>query len=461
MFNLNLMLNDMKIRLQNLGPIPDASIDLTKRLTLFCGPNNTGKTYVSYIVYALTSILLRNNGIVQDEQIAELQNEGKICVQIDVDALLSLRVSVIDRVKQTLGEIYGLPDEKVFSFFDNVDVSFDELDEEFLSKIKKSAFELLCYETSSLKIIAEKIADENKIVVTYEGSVVVDHEYFRDVLKNRVMPVIYHCMAIYPLFSATILPVERIATQVFSRELMAARLSSQDDSSVSTVVPAKVARYPLAVWHQLLHDNSLSSQQNTLSQFADLADELEDTMLHGRFSVDSNGDAVFNTEGTETKALPIKMTASMVKSLSALTFYLRYNATVNNLLIIDEPELNLHPDSQIKLARIFGKMLSRGIRLMISTHSDYIIRELNNMIMLSSLSDTALVNAEHEFGYDGDLVIHREDVVAYLFKCDEASGKTVVSEIPITREGFEVTTIDDTLRKLNQSAQQIYYMLDE
>ena len=45
----------MKINIKGLGAIKEATIDLNKSLTVFCGHNNTGKTYVSYIIYALTA----------------------------------------------------------------------------------------------------------------------------------------------------------------------------------------------------------------------------------------------------------------------------------------------------------------------------------------------------------------------------------------------------------------------
>ncbi len=35
----------MKILVKNLGAIKQAEIDLSKKLTVFCGPNGTGKTY--------------------------------------------------------------------------------------------------------------------------------------------------------------------------------------------------------------------------------------------------------------------------------------------------------------------------------------------------------------------------------------------------------------------------------
>ena len=44
----------MKITINNLGPIQQANFDFDKKLSVFCGPNNTGKTYLSYVLYAFT-----------------------------------------------------------------------------------------------------------------------------------------------------------------------------------------------------------------------------------------------------------------------------------------------------------------------------------------------------------------------------------------------------------------------
>ena len=53
------------------------------------------------------------------------------------------------------------------------------------------------------------------------------------------------------------------------------------------------------------------------------------------------------------------------------------------MIFIDEPELNLHPVNQRKIARILAKVANSGIKIIISTHSDYIVKEFNNLIMLS------------------------------------------------------------------------------
>ena len=54
------------------------------------------------------------------------------------------------------------------------------------------------------------------------------------------------------------------------------------------------------------------------------------------------------------------------------------------ILIIDEPESHLDTINQINFARALVRWVNSGVRILVSTHSDYIIKELNNLIMLDS-----------------------------------------------------------------------------
>lgn len=450
----------MKLNIHQIGPIPDVSIDLTKKLTVFCGSNNTGKTYISYYIYALANVLIRTKNVITEEQINKLQNDGAVTIAINLETLSEIKAAMVDIANNMLGQIYGLPDEKVKTYFDGLKVEYNETSEEFLQNVTKCELEIDGIVTSSIRIHASKESNKNEITLRSESNIVVDSEKFSNVVMNNAMPFIYHHLALTPISTSTIFPVERLATQVFCQELMAARVAPQGSPIVTTPLSAndRNARYPLAIWHSLQNANNLTALQNTTSPYADLATELEEQLLMGSLAVDNHGEALFKANGAKSKPMPIKMTASVVKSLSALTFYLRYNASVNDLVIIDEPELNLHPDSQIRLARVFGKMINRDLRLLISTHSDYIVRELNNLIMLSSLSQDDFNKIKEEYQYDDEMKIHQTDVNAYLFKRNK-KNKTDVKPIVVTREGFEVTTIDDTLRTLNHSAEEIYYSM--
>ena len=52
----------MKIQVNILGAIKEGTIDLSKKLNVFCGPNGTGKTYMAYAIYGLTRMENRSIG---------------------------------------------------------------------------------------------------------------------------------------------------------------------------------------------------------------------------------------------------------------------------------------------------------------------------------------------------------------------------------------------------------------
>ena len=79
--------------------------------------------------------------------------------------------------------------------------------------------------------------------------------------------------------------------------------------------------------------------------------------------------------------------SSGVRLLLDLGFYIRHVVNIGDLLVIEEPELNLHPEKQRKLARLLAKLVNHGIKIFITTHSDYIIREFNTLIMLHSKNE--------------------------------------------------------------------------
>ena len=84
--------------------------------------------------------------------------------------------------------------------------------------------------------------------------------------------------------------------------------------------------------------------------------------------------AVFN--------IPLHLASSSARGLSDLYFFLRHTATRDQLLIIDEPESHLDTQNQVLFARMLARFVTAGLRVLITTHSDYLVKELNNLIML-------------------------------------------------------------------------------
>lgn len=65
----------------------------------------------------------------------------------------------------------------------------------------------------------------------------------------------------------------------------------------------------------------------------------------------------------------------------------------NSFLIIDVPELNLHPQNQIRMAELLVRTSNYGVKIIITTHSDYIVKEINNRTMASQVKDQDVLTA--------------------------------------------------------------------
>src|SRR5262249_53765555 len=153
-----------------------------------------------------------------------------------------------------------------------------------------------------------------------------------------------------------------------------------------------------------------------------------------------------------TERLDMNVSSSSVKALAGLSLYLRRLAQNGDFLIIDEPELNLHPHNQRQVARLLARLARSGIKVLISTHSDYVVRELNNLSMLSRDKSGKL---REKHGYGEDEVLNPERVGAYAF--DGAHGRP----IPIGPSGIKVVAFDQDIKELNRAASDIYFSLDE
>ena len=181
-------------------------------------------------------------------------------------------------------------------------------------------------------------------------------------------------------------------------------------------------------------------------------------MLHGKVQVSNEGEIQFKPSQSSRTILPIQMTASVVKTLSSLDLYLKHIAKVDDLIIIDEPEINLHPDNQILVARMLVRLMNSGFRIILSTHSDYIIREINNMVMMSKKQASVVEELLLNKIYTENDYILPQDLGVYYFNYRNASSKHIkIEKLKVEEGGFSVKSIDKTIESQNEIAEKLFY----
>lgn len=452
----------MKLSVKNLGPISFAEIDLSKDLIILTGENNTGKTYLAYTIYALNLLFKKRKG-----QKNFLRDEVKLKFHdgsLTIDLMTQINSILAIFLKEKLAENFSYSSD----FFKNtlITVNLSNHQKEELLGMSYSDIIGNNIRISGGKHIALKVQVQKEkgspflIFKTNEKS---QQDWNGLTFAYAVYPVLQNIINNWLLKNAFIIPAERQGVNLFHKELALFKNKIFDNilengrrTELLDFLETRFNKYPSAIKDSLENAQNFDVITKQVSKFAYLANKLEKDFLGGNVLLNKEGDIQFQPNNTE-KILEIHMTSSTVKSLSMLSIYLRHLATKGDFIIIDEPELNLHPDNQRKIARFFSLLVKEGFKVMISTHSDYIMRELNTLIMLEEGKKHNPIEAKElmqKYNYQNEALLLKEKVGVYLFKV----GKDV-EQVKVGELGFQIETIDKQIDEINQASQNILFSL--
>jgi predicted ATPase len=120
--------------------------------------------------------------------------------------------------------------------------------------------------------------------------------------------------------------------------------------------------------------------------------------------------------------------SSMVSEMAPIVLFLKYLVRPGQLFIIEEPESHLDADNQRKLARAIAMLINSGVKVLITTHSDFFVNQINNLLLLSQIPARSRAARK----YSANEVLEPDNVGAYLFKTGDDGS--MVETLEVTAE---------------------------
>jgi len=97
-------------------------------------------------------------------------------------------------------------------------------------------------------------------------------------------------------------------------------------------------------------------------------------LIKGKFKKDEKGNYFFNRDG---KRIELVNTATGIKYFGIFQVLSENNwLNKNTFLILDEPEVHLHPKWQLEMAEIIVELVKNGVKVLVNSHSPYMIEAL-------------------------------------------------------------------------------------
>lgn len=455
----------MTFEFKNIGPVEHATLDLAD-FTIIAGRNNTGKTY---LVYALYGFLKQwpgwpgaqkfffhspANQVIRPLQLRRLARDivrsGHAHVNVDADTLHSASKAIVNSLANDFS-VTALP--TVFSSsseeFKTARVSIDIAGERS-SHLHESAIELAFPPIGRLALEY----DGTRLSITSRldnPSRPFRREQMDILLPHVLMSFLCH----FP--TPFILSAERFGISLFYKELDFAKShlvdllqkmgnnDKKDSDYPFFLIDKNTSRYAQPIKDNIdftrnIHD--LTRRRGPLAdhKFFDDIKHIMDGYYQAskdviRFRSKARGRHKFD--------IPLHLASSSARGLADLYFYLRHQAKQGDLLIVDEPESHLDTHNQILLARILARFVNVGIKVLVTTHSDYLVKEINNLIMLGETVDGQNEILDR-WGYSASNVLKRSSIRAYI------ADKHQLKPAAIDQFGISMSVFDDTIDRINK-----------
>ena len=429
---------NFKIKINNIGKLKDVDISL-RPFTILSGPNNTGKSFVSKVLYSMF-------GATGDPLLTYIQNHlNPLKINLHriqqhfefYDAVLERRKDksqnndkikiLTNRLKEAFLNIRKLEDMTTpFNLSENAD-DFNQQIIKYLNAIMKSCDNILSFCSPFAKASANKkipsslfsikgieyfVRDLKKSLerlgeIKKESDMTVNAaiKLIENNLKGNFQISILRELTGDPKKSAEITFQNEEESQENKIKIIISENEIQSNSSILKLVllqnsfraiylespiywklrnaltrasrrPSYMARQSLLIPKYFEDLNfMLMDELSGKVAFPEILENLNQKTIEGKLVIDESEAFKFKENTGKIHSLP--STATGIVQFGILALLIEKKALdKQTILFIDEPELNLHPAWQIKMMEVLFQLVKQGAFVVMATHSSDMLKWL-------------------------------------------------------------------------------------
>jgi predicted ATPase len=440
----------LELAVKNFGPLRSAKVEI-KPLTIFVGPNNSGKSYLAMLLYSLCGAQYSESPVSTFQLRRYWEKKTSKRARTDID----------QKVRNWLVEFrQRSPQERHIVFGDLPEPLQDVLEEvgdEYFRRFAVSLSQELrrCFGAEipdlvshgqgiakfsvdfsqselpwSVSAVSEKAnLHVNRVMLSYakqnfnirpllreldqEGrQQIPDRMVYQAISQlsrtlNNSLPRAYYL----PAARSGILQSHKALASVIIRQAPLAGLRRLDVPQVSGVIADFISELLLADEESLYGE--VFDEREPDEKVARIGEELEERVLSGSVVLEkkvSGYPEIYYQVGKYR--FPLYRTSSMVSEVAPVALLLKEKVSPGDLLIIEEPESHLHPANQLKFARAVVALVRCKVNVLLTTHSDYFLSQLGNFVRLGEKTQ----EDRKQLGFGKGEFLDASEVSGYLIQ---------------------------------------------
>lgn len=488
------------VKVSNFGPIASGSVEL-RPLTVFFGPNNSGKTFLSTLIYGLHTItngfsaiprfdvwhrwMQRSAAVGSYSQRSEAVTDLNHFAANILTASHAIKFDSLPQAYLDLLHEYHTADDGLASVFEEeLRYLYNRGSTEELIQVSSSS------RSSMIKLSVHGDQPHSKqdragwdLEATLDGiqcttNVNIGSSYVINIAKlpeyawppyvdegpadhnfRSALEQLNQILGMGPSYvgptEAWFLPASRSGIMLAHRIIAGATMRQAarrggGDFSDAYALPGTITDF-IANLLMFTDRRQWKGFQEKLARFVETHLLLGTVEVHQQKNV--VGPAFVYTPDAWEEGIPLADSSSMVTELAPLVVYLRGFVKPGHTLIIEEPEAHLHPEVQTKVALAVARMVRAGIRLVITTHSDWLLAEISNLIRAGELKDP---RSERGMDPTNPPRLRASEVGVWGFEVDPDSRASTVKELPFRWiGGVEPPKIFDVAEAMHEQTAQL------